>query len=51
MKAVVVKGNKQGYEVRDIPDPKPERGEVVVQIRRAASVIGISFSYKGSIQG
>ncbi len=36
MKAVVVKGNKQGYEVRDIPDPKPERGEVVVQIRRAA---------------
>ncbi|MCG3108235.1 Acryloyl-coenzyme A reductase [Metallosphaera sp. J1] len=36
MKAVVVKGHKQGYEVRDIQDPRPGGGEVVIRVRKAA---------------
>lgn len=36
MKAVIVKGAKQGYEVRDVQDPKPQPDEVVIKVNRAA---------------
>ncbi|QKQ99575.1 alcohol dehydrogenase catalytic domain-containing protein [Metallosphaera tengchongensis] len=36
MKAVVVKGKREGYEVRDVDDPKPAPGEVTIKVNRAA---------------
>ncbi|NON61338.1 acryloyl-coenzyme A reductase [Acidianus sp. RZ1] len=36
MKAVVVTGKKEGYKIRDIEDPRPGKGEVVIRVDRAA---------------
>ena len=36
MKAIIVPGKKQGYKLEEIPDPKPDKDEVVIRVNRAA---------------
>lgn len=36
MKAVVVPGKKQGYRLEEVPDPKPNKDEVIIRVNRAA---------------
>ncbi|BFH73543.1 acryloyl-coenzyme A reductase [Sulfurisphaera javensis] len=36
MKAIVVPGPKQGYKLQEVPDPKPNKDEVVIRVDRAA---------------
>jgi len=47
MKAVVVTGHKQGYKVQDIPDPKPDKGEVVIRVDKAALCYRDTLQLKG----
>ncbi|BBG23941.1 acryloyl-coenzyme A reductase [Sulfuracidifex tepidarius] len=47
MKAVVVTGHKQGYKVQDVSDPKPEKGELVVKVDRAALCYRDTLQLKG----
>lgn len=36
MKAVIVPGKKQGYMLEEVPDPKPNKDEVIIRVNRAA---------------
>lgn len=36
MKAVIVPGKKQGYMLKEVPDPKPNKDEVIIRVNRAA---------------